>query len=176
MKNCWKLGWLLVCLTFAGCQNANVPVKDEKGFSGQIIKRFTTKHIVDGKKTWELISDRAEIYGASDIIKLGKVKIDFYEDNKIVSQMKADKGYLNQKEEKIVTNGPIEIYGIKDKMKVFTSDAEYLNNPGKIVSSTPVRIEFPDKVMTGVGFEATPDFSRITILKNRTEVGRTVEE
>ncbi|MFA5859945.1 MAG: LPS export ABC transporter periplasmic protein LptC, partial [Elusimicrobiota bacterium] len=91
----------------------------------------------------------------------------FYENGNPASTLSAAEGKAVSGSGNISARGNVVWKSDAEGIALYTPNGEYDSVRNLVVSSSTVRIVYPDKEITGVGFEATPDLSRIVIKNNR---------
>jgi LPS export ABC transporter protein LptC len=82
--------------------------------------------------------------------------VDFYdEQGKQNSTLTAREGEMNQRSRDMVARGNV-VMQTKEGTRMSTEELRFLNQQQRIVSDRFVRVESPDGVLTGVGFESDP--------------------
>lgn len=173
---------LLAFLATAGCQEAGERRSGEGGSRpDQEIDGFSLTQTSDGRRLWALRADRALIYEEADRVETFDIRVDFYDEaGEVQSTLTSDEGLLMRKTNDMEAIGNVVVQA-SDGAVLTTEHLEWNERTGRIETDLFVRVRRADDVMTGVGLEADPDLTNITVKSDfkayvREDDGTLVEE
>lgn len=136
----------------------------------QIIEKFSMTDRRAGKKLWELIADKAQIFEDGGVVFLEKPLVHFYEEGKKSSTVSAESGKVNRQDKLMELWGDVVINSLEDKTVIKTERMFYDTGDERIFSEEAVEITRPGMVTRGVGFESDVGLNVIEIKNNITEI------
>ena len=142
---------------------------DNANGGANILEGFSYFKTEKGKKIWDLSAIRAVIYKERGIIEVYNLKVNFYEEEVLVSTLKADNGILYQEKGDMEIENNVEIVSYRNKTKIETEKLFWNEESRRITSPGFVREERPDAVITGYGLEADPGLEKV-VIKDRVRV------
>jgi len=111
---------------------------------------------------WVLQADSASVFRAKKRVEAQPVEINFFEDDRHVSTLTADRGILMQSTDDLEARGHVRV--VTEEGTVLVTDVLYWDHQRSLIHTDRfVRIEKGDDVLTGVGMEADPGLDRIDI-------------
>lgn len=118
----------------------------------------------DGKLLWKLIAKETYYFNSTDISILYDMDIEQYENGKIKSKIKADKGIINKKENKVHATG--NIYVKTTEGKILEAEELEMDTESNIVTSDKrVKIQADGTTIRGIGLRAENGLNKFKILK-----------
>ena len=165
---------LFLVILVSSCGNTDLTEQvydNSEDTSGEtnILEKFSYVKTEKGKRVWDLSALRAVIYKDKGIIEVSNLKVNFYEEEVLVSTLKADNGILHQEKGDMEIESNVEIISHRNNTKIQTDKLFWNEESKKITSPGFVREERPDTVITGYGLEADPGLERV-VIKDRVKV------
>lgn len=163
-----KLIFIFLLLSFSLCKKDTALVVHEKEKeSGSTISIRNFERISldsKGKLQWKLFADETYYFLNDDKTVLYDIKVDQYELGKIKANIKADKGEIRKKENKIYAWGNIYMKSVDGK--ILEAEEIEMNTEENILRSEKrVTIRTAGTVLRGVGLIADNNLSKFKILK-----------
>jgi len=132
----------------------------------QEVGNFSLTESEAGTKKWTLWAEWAAIYNESAKVNARNVRIDFFEeDGTKFSELKADSGILNQRNNDMEALGNVHVK-TENGISLETQSLSWLNLSQKIVSDDFVKITQGRDVLTGVGLVSDPSLNEFEIKKD----------
>ena len=142
---------------------------DNASVETNILEKFNYVKTERGKRIWDLSALRAVIYKERGTIEVYNLKVNFYEEEVLVSTLKADNGILYQEKGDMEIEKNVEIVSYRNQTRIQTETLFWSEESRKINSPGFVREERPDAVVTGYGLEADPGLEKV-VIKDRVRV------
>jgi len=117
-----------------------------------------------GKLLWKLIAKETFYFNKTDISILYDMNVEQYENGKIKSKIKADKGIINKKENKIFASGNIYVKTTEGKI-LEAEELEMDTETNTVTSDKRVIIKSEGTTIKGVGLIAENGLNKFKILK-----------
>ncbi len=118
----------------------------------------------DGKLLWKLNAKETYYFNKTDISILYHMNVDQFENGKIKSKIKADKGIISKKENKIKALGNIYIKTTEGKI-LEAEELEMDTETNTVTSDKHVKIISDGTVIKGIGLIAENGLNKFKILK-----------
>ena len=129
------------------------------------IRNFERMSINDqGKLLWKLNAKETFYFNKTDISILYDMNVEQFENGKIKSKIKADKGKINKKENKIYASGNIYVKTIEGKI-LEAEELEMDTETNTVTSDKRVIIKSDGTTIKGVGLIAENGLNKFKILK-----------
>lgn len=159
--------FLILVLIFSFCKkNNSIRIENEKESGSTISLRNFKRDAFDakGKLLWILKSEEAFVYVKENKSIFYKLDFDEYKDGKISSELKSDRGEIDQKEKKLTLKGNI-ILTTADKKVLLTEELFYDLNEEKLHTDKEVKILMKGTSIRGIGLSADKGLNSISIFK-----------
>ncbi len=156
---------LTAILALGACGGKEAPngASEESSGADREIRGFELTETHDGRRAWVLHAETAWRFSNFDEVKLQNPKLEFYDDQgEITSVLTARKGTVDEKSGNMTAEEAVLLV-TTDGDTLETTDMNYAKDEDKITGPGLVRIRKPDRVLTGVGFEAKPDLSEYQV-------------
>ncbi len=156
---------LAASLALGACGGKEAPIGASEETSGadREIRGFELTETHDGLRAWVLHAKTAWRFSNFDEVKLEDPKLEFYDDQgKVTSVMTARRGTVDEKSGNMTAEDAVLLV-TTDGDTLETSEMNYAKDEDRITGPGLVRIRKPDRVLTGVGFEAKPDLSEYQV-------------
>lgn len=162
---------LMALAVFAGCYDAGDenPTAMEKPSRApnEGIKGVRIHNYREGDTRWVLTADSASVFREQKRVEAEPVEINFFEEDRHVSTLTADRGILLQATDDLEARGHVKV--VNEEGAVLTTDVLFWDHQKSLIHTDEfVRIEQNGDVLTGVGMEADPGLDQIDI-KERVE-------
>ena len=132
----------------------------------QEVGNFSLTESLAGTKKWTLWAEWAAIYNEKAKVHARNVRIDFFEeDGTKFSELKADSGILDQKNNDMEARGNVFVR-TEDGITLETQSLSWLNLSQKIVSEDFVKITQGRDVLTGFGLLSDPSLNEFEIKRD----------
>lgn len=156
-----------IFIIFYSCKkNNSLRVENEKESGSTIsLRNFKRDAFNDkGKLLWVLKSEEAFVYVKENKSIFYKLDFDEYKEGKISSELKSDRGMIDQKEKKLILTGNI-ILTTSDKKILKTEELFYDLNEEKLSTEKEVQIIMKGTSIRGIGLSADKGLNSISIFK-----------
>jgi LPS export ABC transporter protein LptC len=153
---------LLVALTFVGFScggDLKDPDKEEK-YTGPLIENVdvTTIYSDSAKMLVKLRATVQQEYESGDAIFPKGFFVEFYENGKVSSTLKANYGELKRRENLYVARGNVVMNNLGKKESLETEELFWNQNKDRIYTDKFVKITTPERVIMGQGLETNQKF------------------
>ena len=155
---------LLLCCACTGRK----PQNDEAVSPIQKITGLNMVQTQNGAQEWRLTSPNARVFEKTGKATLLDPKMEFMENNAVVSQITAKNGELQLETKDMVLTKDVVAHSLKDQTTLETTLLRYSSSRKKIYTEMEVVITKDGGRMTGDNFEANPDLSEISLKNHRT--------
>ena len=130
----------------------------------QETKEFFLTETEEGKIKWDIRAVSAE-FSSEGLVLLNNVKINLYEDENKVLNIKADFGRFDNIEKTVHLEG--NVIGITDQGDSFvTQTLDWISSERKVVTDDKVKITGQNLVINAQGLVFYPDLKKIVFRKN----------
>jgi LPS export ABC transporter protein LptC len=150
----------------AGCtvqEEDKMKFKNDEIQTTRVIENFTFVETEEGVKIWEMEAVSAEFNETEtgEILEVKDFVIDFYEEDKEKTRLKALYGQYNRDTQVLETSGRVEIE--TEEKKIITSNVVWDPAKKMFITDEDVTIETEGGKLRGKGMEASVDLESITI-------------
>lgn len=152
-------------LALSACGGKEAPngASEETSGAEREIKGFELTETHEGRRSWVLHAETAWRFANFDEVKLKDPKLEFYDDQgKMTSTLTARRGTVDEKSGNMNAEEAVLLV-TTDGDTLETDEMNYDRDEDRITGPGHVRIRKPDRVLTGVGFEAKPDLSEYQV-------------
>jgi LPS export ABC transporter protein LptC len=135
-------------------QQADVEVADSARFTykeGEYVRA-----VVTGKTVKRFVKTQNKLEFTDGLV------VQFYEQLKLISVLKADYAENNDSEQLTKVSGNVYMENARNEI-METESLIWNMRDKKVYTDQPIKIKTPDNIIYGVGFEANEDFSNYTI-------------
>jgi len=156
------------CAFFAGCGGGREEevARSTADLPDQEVTEFSLTETVRGEKSWTLFADRAEIYDAEGYSKVYDVRIQFFgPEGEVRSVLTARRGRVADKTKDLEAFGEV-LVETSEGVRLETDSLKWDNRAGRITSDDFVTVTRDEEVLTGYGFESSPDLADIRVLRD----------
>jgi len=165
MSRSW--GRLVLLLAFLGAGCSREEGLEPAGVAVQrpdrVVQDFELTETHDGVLEWTLRADEARTFRNAGETRLSGVRMQFVRaDGSVRSRLIADNGTIKDKTGDMHATGNVVLVSAEGD-RLTTDDLWYEKGKSIIRGPGPVRIEKPDRVLTGTGFRAKPDLSEYEV-------------
>jgi len=157
-----------ICVSMSGCEKGSRPSAGKALVEtpDQEVGNFSLTESLAGTKKWTLWAEWAAIYNEKAKVHARNVRIDFFEeDGTKFSELKADSGILDQKNNDMEARGNVFVR-TEDGITLETQSLSWLNLSQKIVSEDFVKITQGRDVLTGFGLLSDPSLNEFEIKRD----------
>ncbi|MBI4365055.1 MAG: LPS export ABC transporter periplasmic protein LptC [Candidatus Latescibacteria bacterium] len=162
-----------------GCQSRTAPTPSGAGLRipDQEARDFTLTETSEGRKNWTLWASYAAMYNDRNLVDAQTVRIEFFDDKgKRYSTLTANQGLVDQRTNNLEARGNVRIL-TETGVSMETDSLRWLNRVQRIVSQAFVRVTRNRDVVTGYGFESSPNLDNFHIQREvRAEVREEVKD
>ncbi len=137
----------------------------------QTIEGFSVDAYVQGKLDWVLKAPVARVYEQTHRIDVDGPFIQFFDEEAPGSTLKALRGEVNSETNDMWAWDNVVMVST-DGAHLTTDSMQYVSAEDKIVSTAPVTIVRENSVIQGVGWEARPDLSEMSVFNQIVEMDR----
>ena len=170
LNRIFKLSFIFMILifSFTSCKNNKAKKVDE--LEREIGSTITIRNFEriaiskDGKLMWKLNAKETYYFNSTDISILYEMNIEQFENNKVKSKIKADKGIINKRENKIKAIGNIYVKTIEGKI-LEAEELEMDTESNLVTSDKYVKIKSDGTIIKGIGLRAENGLNKFKILK-----------
>jgi LPS export ABC transporter protein LptC len=144
-----------------GCTDTDAPDGAPVETSGveREIRDFNLTETREGHRSWELHSETAWRLPSESRIRMEDVDLVFFDDAGAErSRMTARRGEVDEDSGAMTARGHVKVI-TADMDTLLTEELNYDKTSDRITGPGFVRLSSPDRVLTGVGFEADPDLT-----------------
>jgi LPS export ABC transporter protein LptC len=159
---------LAAVLALGACEGKEAPnvASEETSGAQREIRGFELTETHEGRRSWVLHAETAWRFANLDEVKLKNPKLEFYDDQgRVSSVLTARNGTVDEKSGNMTAREAVHLV-TTDGDTLETVEMNYSRDDDRITGPGPVRIRKPDRVLTGVGFEAKPDLSEYQVKKD----------
>ena len=152
-------------LLMAGCggQSEPPPAEERGDLADQVIMEFSTTETFGGDKSWRLLADKAEVFGAKGFSKVYGVKILFYgPEGDVTSTLTSERGRVAEGSRDLQAFGNVLLES-SDGVTLETNSLRWDNRSERIWSAEFVTVTEGNKVLTGYGFDSDPDLKNVQV-------------
>jgi LPS export ABC transporter protein LptC len=135
----------------------------------QVMEMFSMDSFVEGKKEWVLSSPRAEVFDKERRIEIQQPFIQFYEQGRPSSTLKAGHGRVDSETRDVWASDGLVMVSTEG-VRLESQHMHYTRGKNIITSTAPVTLIRGESRIRGTGWQATPDMSELVILKQKVEV------
>ena len=161
----WSLLLGLASLVAAGCRsdNGNPAATDEtvrppsEGMRGISLQNFR-----EGDTRWVLHADSASVFRERKRVEAEWVVIDFWDGERHVSRLTADRGILQQSTDDLEARGNVRVTS-EDGTVLKTEVLFWDHGASRIHTEEFVEIVRDDDILTGIGLVTDPGLDRIEL-------------
>jgi LPS export ABC transporter protein LptC len=168
---------LVAVLHLAGCADpeSQAPFEDEGTGIEREITGFSVTETHEGKPAWELNSEYAWRIPRDPQVRLKNVEVVFFgAEGQETSRLTALRGIVNEDSGEMTARDRVRLVSSEGDT-LTTDELVYSREEDRIHGPGFVRLAKPDRVLTGIGFEANPDLTdyevredvTITFIDNR---------
>lgn len=158
-----------------GAEEAQIDISQLKKNS-DIEKRMEGVHLAEsraGSKDWELYSESAEGYGGSGSWKLKKVKVLFYNEDRVQFTVLGNTGTIDSKTKDMEISGDVLIqsphgHKIQTHSMNYLSEVRKIKSPGKVKMLAPSDLNGKSMLVEGNWFDSEVDKNIMRIHQNVT--------
>ena len=142
----------------------------ERAAPSEGMRGVSLRNYREGDTRWVLQADSASVFRDRKRVETERMEIDFFEGERHVSTLTADRGVLLQATDDLEAHGHVQV--VTDDGAVLRTDVLFWDHErARIHTDEPVTITRGDDVLRGVGMEADPGLNRVDL---RREVRGTV--
>lgn len=166
------LGWILagaLCLSACGPASPRAPAPAPKGAPDQVIEDFSIDGFSGPQRDWTLRSPLARVFEKDHRIELRTPSVQFFEQDRPSSTLDAGAGRIDTESRDIWAWDGV-VMASTDGARLTSDWMLYRRSDDRIVSTAPVTIVRGGSVINGVGWEATPDLSAVSVLRQQVEI------
>lgn len=168
-----KAGLCLVLLACLGCRREN-PVKGLESLNKlpvpeQTIANFSIESFAEGVRDWTLNAPRADLFETDNRLEVSSPSVRFFENGEPSSTLVAGQGRLQTDTKDLWAWGGVVMTSTQN-VKLTSDWVRYDSALDRILSTAPVTVVRGRSVSKGVGWEATPDLSKIIVHQQRIEI------
>ncbi len=128
-----------------------------------------------GDSRWLLKANQAFFYDDPQSVRLENPVLDFTEKDKSVSTLTAKEGFFDIKKNLITMSGDVKGNSPTQDTQIETQKAYYDTKKRDINVYSPVKITRGGVVLNGQGLKTNSDFSKIEIIKQKTQLPKDKE-
>jgi len=133
------------------------------------MKDFTLEAFAPEGREWTLESPRAHFFELEKEINVETPRVSFYDQDALSSNMESGRGRVHTGSEDLWAWDDVLIVST-DGVRLTSDWMHYVGHENRIISTAPVTIVREGTVITGVGWEASPDLSEVVVHNQRVEV------
>jgi len=123
------------------------------------IRGFTMSETQGGTPLWELRAEVAYRLPSQSTVRLNDVRVDFFDgEGNLSSWLTARSGIVDEGTEDLTAKGRVIMISLEGDTLI-TEELRYLREEDRITGPDWVRLSKTDRVITGYGFESSPDLS-----------------
>ena len=160
---------LLTLLFFTGCSNRAKPVALDIPKGVVTMKGLKLTQTSEGKLTFQIIAEEANIYQSENIIKFYKVKAKYFRLGKEASNLISDEGLLDTATNDIQASGHVLLKSSEGSL-LETEQLNWVNKGGGVYTDKAVRVTKGGNIMTGVGLKTDMALENVVIRKVTTRI------
>ena len=160
---------LLTLLFFTGCSNRAKPVALDIPKGVVTMKGLKLTQTSEGKLTFQIIAEEANIYQSDNLIKFYKVKAKYFRLGKEASNLISDEGLLNTATNDIQASGHVLLKSSEGSL-LETEQLNWVNKGGGVYTDKAVRVTKGGNVMTGIGLKTDMALENVIIRKVTTRI------
>ncbi len=146
--------------TGIGCSAERLSVDMEPH---QVMEEFSMTQTRSGQPAWRLKAKLAIIKEKTHRAKLDEPRIDFYENGKIVSRVRAVYGIAHLDTHDVVLSTSVVLTSVEDGSVLMTERLSYSDKKHLLFTKLPIVLKRPGTLLRGRGFEADPGLNEIRI-------------
>lgn len=148
---------MFVLLSGCGRHGAIGPAGGTGELPDEEVHDFVLTETDQGNPVWKLYARYAAMYDARNTIVARAVRVDFFdEQGKKTSELTAREGDIDQQSRDMTARGNV-VLQTTEGTRMTTEELRFVNRTQKVISDRLVRVERAGDVLTGTGFESTPD-------------------
>ncbi len=130
----------------------------------QETKEFFLTETEEGQKKWDIKAASAE-FSSEGLVRLKDVKINLYDKEKKVLDVKADSGYFSNVDKTVHLEG--NVMGATDRGENFsTQKLDWIASEKKIITNDKVKVTSQNLIINAQGVEILPELKKIIFKKN----------
>ncbi len=164
----WRAVILFLLIFLQACSMEDSFTTDSRErIPDQTIHGFTVIELKSGRKEWELVAEKADIYRKKNETELYKPRMKFYNsEGEVTSTLTADEGTVNTKTNDVFMRGNVIVVSEEKKTTLTTESLRWDSKREKVLSDDFVRQEDEEMIVTGYGLEVDSKLGKITIKRN----------
>lgn len=137
----------------------------------QVMEEFSMTQTRSGRLAWRLKAKLAIIKEKAHRAKLDEPRIEFFEDGKIVSRVRAVYGVAHLDTHDVILSTSVVLTAIEDGSVLMTERLSYSDKRNLLFTKLPIVLKRPGTLLRGRGFEADPGLNEIRIFNQETVIG-----
>ena len=144
-----------------GCSDneSQTPLDDEGTGIEREITGFSVTETHEGKPSWELNSEYAWRIPKDPQVRLKNVEVVFFgSEGEETSRLTALRGIVNEESGEMTARDRVRLVSAEGDT-LTTDELVYSRDEDRVRGPGLVRLAKPDRVLTGIGFEANPDLT-----------------
>ncbi len=161
MRRFWAVA---ACWCLLSCKKSppatEIVMMGKPGDPSQVLEAFQMQDYHNGKKHMTLKAKEGRIRDTEQLADLELPEVTFYKESAVSSEMNAPKGQVHMETHEVRAWGGVTVV-TPDSATLITPSLRYDPKLQKIVSTDTVRLEKPDSITEGQGFQADTDLKRI---------------
>ena len=156
---------LLFLFLVAGCEKA-IETPRDKGQAPRpslVFEGFQAFGNRGESRQWQAWAERAELYNESNQARVRQIKIHYFQNDKVVSVLKADRGEIDTSGHHVTATGKVVLKG--ENGIVLTTDRLHWDHARERISTdSRVKVVQKDRVLTGRGLVSDRNLERVEVL------------
>lgn len=161
---------LLAALLLGGCTDSEsqAPLDNEESAIEREITGFTVTETHEGKPAWELQSEYAWRIPKDPQVRLKNLEVIFYDgEGRESSRLTALSGVVDEDSGEMTAREKVRLISTEGDT-LTTEELVYSREKDRVWGPGFVRLAKPDRVLTGIGFEASSDLTDYEVRENVT--------
>ncbi len=160
---------LLVILVFSGCSNRAKPVALDIPKGVVTMKGLKLTQTNEGKLTFQIAAEEANIFQSESLIKFYKVKAKYFRLGREASNLISDEGLLNTTTNDIQASGHVLLKSSEGSL-LETEQLNWVNKGGGVYTDKAVKVTKGGNIMTGIGLKTDMALENVIIRKVTTRI------
>lgn len=158
---------LFACLLLAGCA-IETPIEESEPVErpDRVVHDFELRETLNANLDWVLRANEARYYQEDAFSELDGVRLEFFDaDGSTTSTMTSERGKVEDGSGDMIAEGNVILIASSGDT-LTTERVHFEKTRDRIRGDQAFRLAKPDRVLTGIGFDAAPDLSDYEVKKN----------